>query len=76
MFQKLRQKGGGGGGKGKKRRLLTEESGLSFGKAFILRPSPERTHTQKVISQSSSLMKVILPWYPGGEGEEGLREKK
>lgn len=30
----------------KRSRLLIEESGLSFGEAFILHPSPERTHTK------------------------------
>lgn len=43
MFQKLRQKERGVKD-AKRSRLLIEESGLSFGEAFILHPSPERTH--------------------------------
>lgn len=51
MFQELRQKEGNKKNKKekgakKKSRLLIEESGLSFGKAFILHPSPERTRTK------------------------------
>lgn len=46
MFQKLRQKERGEKKDAKRSRLPIEESGLSFGEAFILHPSPERTHTK------------------------------
>lgn len=43
MFQKTKREVGGEKD-AKRSRLLIEESGLSFGEAFILHPSPERTH--------------------------------
>lgn len=56
--------------KKKASRLLIEESGLSFGKGFILHPSPERTHRKHyfTIQLSHENYSSLVP--------RGLRGKK
>lgn len=55
--------------KKKKSRLLIEESGLSFGKAFILHPSPGREHSRSYFTIQLTHEKLLL-------GTQGVNDKK